>query len=121
MYRYITLAALLAAASPAHSGELPPNAGESIQLGSIRGVIYYTESSSGYTVVTTLADGQSGLPVRFVATLTDNQAQKISVPSMPGERTIALEIRRTGDKLIVSSKQALKEELAISRPQVPGK
>lgn len=121
MYRFIALATLLASGIPAHAGELAPYAGESIQLGSLHGVIYYTHSPTGYAVVTTLADGQAGLPVRFVATLADNQALKISVPGKPGAQTMALEIRRTGDKLILSSGQALTEEVAISRPQVPTK
>jgi hypothetical protein len=75
-------------------------------------VVYYTPSSSGYTVVTTLADGQAGLPVHFVATLADDQVLKISVPRKLGEQAIALEIRRIGDKLILSSSS---EEVAISR------
>jgi hypothetical protein len=119
MHRYIALVALFAAATSAHAGELGPYRGESIELGSIRGVTYYTEAPSGYRVVTTLADGEAGLPLRFEATLADNQRLVISVPGKLGEQSIALEISRAGDKLILSRAQALEEELAVSRPQVP--
>jgi hypothetical protein len=60
MCRCIVLAALFAIATPAKAGELVPRGAESIQLGSLRGVIYYTEAEGGYRVTTTLADGEGG-------------------------------------------------------------
>jgi len=119
MYRCIALAALFAAATPAHAGELVPYGGGSIELGSIRGVAYYTQVPTGYRVITTLADGEAGLPVRFEATLADKQKLIISVPGKLGEQSIALEISRAGDKLILSRPQALEEELVVSPPAGP--
>jgi hypothetical protein len=120
MHRYIALAALAAAAATsAHAGELAPYGGESIALGSMRGVTYYTDSPSGYRVVTTLADGESGLPVRFETTLADKQKLKVSVPGKFGEKTIALEIARAGDKVIVSRPQVADGNLVVSQPQAP--
>jgi hypothetical protein len=108
MYRYIALAAFLAAANPAHAGELVPYHAESIALGSIRGVAYYTEVPGGYRVTTTVADGETGLPVRFETTLADRQSLTISVPGNSGEPGQVVLISRTGDKLI------------LSRPPAPG-
>jgi hypothetical protein len=120
MHRYIALAALAAAATTsAHAGELAPYGGESIALGSMRGVTYYTTSASGYRVVTTLADGETGLPVRFETTLADKQKVKVSVPGKFGEKTIALEIARTGDKVFLSRPQMVDGNLVVSQPQAP--
>jgi hypothetical protein len=120
MHRYIALAALAAAAATSvHAGELAPYGGESIALGSMRGVTYYTTSPGGYRVVTTLADGESGLPVRFETTLADKQKLKVSVPGKFGEKTIALEIIRAGDKVILSQPQIAGGNLVVSQPQAP--
>jgi hypothetical protein len=117
MYKYIALAAILAAAAPAHAGELAPYGGESIKLGSIHGVTYYVESASGdFRVVTTLADGEAGLPVRFEATLADKQRLTISVPGKLGEKSMALEIVRAGDRAILTRPQAREESLVSLAP-----
>ena len=116
MYNYIALAALCAAATSAHAGELAPFEAESIELGSVRGVTYYVESPSGYRVVTTLADGGVSLPVRFEATLSDKQRLTISAPGRLGEKSTALEIMRAGDKLILSRTQAREESLVGLSP-----
>jgi len=101
-----TLAALtivLATTGAAHAGELVPYGAESIELGSIRGVTYFTGEQGGYRVITTLADGEAGLPVRFEATLASDQRLTISVPGKFGEPGKVLEISRTGDHLVVSN------------------
>jgi hypothetical protein len=119
MHRYMALVALCAAATGAHASELAPYGGESIQLGSMRGITYYTTSTSGYRVVTTLADGEAGLPVRFETTLADRQRLKLSVPGKFGEKTIALEISRAGDKVFLTRPQAPEGNLVVLRPQAP--
>jgi hypothetical protein len=120
MYKHIVVAALLAAATPVHGRELAPYGGESIELGSIRGVTYYTEEPTGYRVVTTLADGEAGLPLRFEATLADQQRLVISVPGKLGGQSTVLEVLRAGDKLILSRPQALKGGLAVPGTHVAG-
>jgi hypothetical protein len=120
MYRYIALVALCLAVTAAQAGELAPYQAASIELGSIRGVAYYTELASGYRVVTTLADGEAGLPVRFEATLADNQSLTISVPGRFGELGEMLEISRAGDKLVISAPQPAAEKLAVKGPQALG-
>jgi hypothetical protein len=116
MHRYIGLAALLAAAVPAHAGELAAYQAESVRLGSIRGVTYYTEAQGSYRVVTTLADGEAGLPVRFEAILADRQSIRISVAGKPGEPNPALEISRAADRLVVSSPHAAAAESPVCVP-----
>jgi hypothetical protein len=95
------LAAFLMAASPLHAGELSAMAGESIDLGRFHGVVYYTSACDGYQVVATIADGEAA-PVRFSATLAENQSATISVPGKFGEPAQSVEIARSGDKLTVS-------------------
>jgi hypothetical protein len=107
----------VAAATAAHAGELALYGGESIELGSIRGVAYYVESASGdFRVVTILADSEAGLPVRFEATLADKQRLTISVPGKLGAKSKALEISRTGDRLILTRPQAREESLVGLAP-----
>ena len=96
------LAALTLAASPLHAGELSATAAESINLGRFHGVVYYTSENTGYRVVATIADGEDGLPVRFSATLAEDQSATISVPGKLGEPGQSLEISRSGKKLTVT-------------------
>lgn len=95
------LAAFLMAASPLHAGELSAMAGESIELGRFDGVVYYTSADDGYRVVATIADGGAA-PVRFSATLAENQTATISVPGKLGEPGHSIEISRSGDKLTIT-------------------
>jgi phosphoribosylcarboxyaminoimidazole (NCAIR) mutase len=97
------LAAICLATSPLHAGELSAMAGDSIDLGRFHGVVYYTSKDEGYQVVVTIADGEAGLPVRFSATLAENQSATISVPSKSGEPGRSLEISRSGDKLALTT------------------
>ena len=59
------LAALCAVTSPAYAREIGEIQATSIDLGGFRGVVYYTSEGGGYRVVTTIAEGENGLPVRF--------------------------------------------------------
>jgi hypothetical protein len=120
MVRCIAFAALCLAVTAAQAVELAPYQAASIELGSIRGVAYYTEVPGGGRVVTTLTDGEAGLPVRFEVTLSDNQSLTISVPGKLGEPSKALEISRAGDKLVVSTPQSAAEKLAVTGPQAIG-
>ena len=96
------LAAVFIAASPLHAGELSAMAGETIDLGRFQGVVYFTSENDSYRVVATISDGEAGLPVRFSATLADNQSATISVPGKVGEAGHSFEIARSGDKIVVT-------------------
>jgi hypothetical protein len=118
MFRYLSLAALWLAASPAHAGDLNALEAESITLGSIHGVVYYTVQPDGYRVVATIAEGEDGLPLRFEVTLTDNQKLVVSVPGRVGKQSEVLEISTLGDKLFIAqpSQFPRKEQIIIAEP-----
>ena len=90
------------AAGAAQAGEFGPLQAQSIALGDVKGVAYYTVGESGYEVVATLASGETGTPMRFVATLTPGQRMLLSVPGSANERASEIEIARRGDAMIVS-------------------
>ena len=101
MGKYISLAALLFFATTVHAGELKTMEAGSIAVGAYHGVVFYTSEHDGYHVVATIADGESGLPVRFEATLTDTQKLAISVPGKAGEPSQVFEMSRAGRKLVI--------------------
>ena len=75
----------------------------SIQLHAFSGVVYYTsQSDGGYRIVATLSEGESGLPVRFEATLLDGQKVTISVPGKLGEQGQVVEMTRLHKRLVIS-------------------
>lgn len=101
MNRCLWLAALALAGSSAHAGELAALNAESVDLGSFRGIVYYTVETEGYRVVATLGSGTEGQPIRFVSTLEPGQRMLISLPQAVGQPSIDLEITRDGDALLV--------------------
>jgi hypothetical protein len=115
MYRYIAFAALCMAAMPVHADELGAMKAESIDLAGFLGVVYYTPQEDGYRVVTTIAQGETGLPVRFVATLTENQIVAVSVPGKLGESDQIIKISRVGGKLVVSPQPI--DGIVVSSPK----
>jgi hypothetical protein len=75
---------------------------KSIELGAATGVAYYTIVDDGFRVVATLAAGEAGVPIRFIATLTPGQSVVVSVPRALHETVRQLEIKRNGDIVTVS-------------------
>jgi hypothetical protein len=90
----------LASLGAAHANGLRPIEGKSIDLGEVSGVAYYTVEPDGFRVVTTLAQGEAGTPVRIVSVLAPDQSVVLSTPHQAG----ALEITRKGDSLLVLRK-----------------
>ncbi len=116
MYRYMMLAALCAVTSPGYAAEIGEIQGSSIDLGGFRGVVYYTSEDSGYHVVTTISEGENGLPVRFEATLLEGQKIIVSVPGKLGEPGHAFEMKRSNSKLIVGPSPSASKTLVIAQP-----
>ena len=87
----------MASLGAAHANGLRPIEAQSIHLGDVSGVAYYTVEPNGFRVVTTLAQGEAGTPVRFVSVLAPGQRVVISTPY----QAPALEISRQGDELLV--------------------
>jgi hypothetical protein len=92
----------LASLGAAHANGLPPIEGRSIDLGDVSGVAYYTVEPDGFRVVTTLAQGEAGTPIRFVSVLAPGQRVVLSTPHQAG----AVEISRNGDNLLVRKAKA---------------
>jgi hypothetical protein len=90
-------AVTLASFGAAHADGLRPIEARSIDLGDVSGVAYYTVERDGFHVVTTLAQGEAGTPVRIVSVLTPGQTLVLSTPRQTG----VLEIDRKGDNVFV--------------------
>jgi hypothetical protein len=97
--RNTLLAAAFALASlgAAHADGLRPIEAKSVDLGEVAGVAYYTVEHDGFHVVTTLAQGEMGTPVRIVSVLAPGQSVVLSTP----RQASALEIGREGDSVFV--------------------
>jgi hypothetical protein len=93
----------LASLGAAHANGLRPIEGRSIDLGDVSGVVYYTAEPDGFRVVTTLAQGKAGTPIRFVSVLAPGQRVVLSTPYQAG----ALEISRNDNELFVRKANAL--------------
>jgi len=87
----------LASLGAAHANGLRPIEAQSVHLGDVSGVAYYTVEPDGFRVVTTLALGEAGTPIRFVSVLAPGQRVVLSTPHQAG----AVEISRNGDDLLV--------------------
>ncbi len=99
------LALGLLAPTGGHAGELRPEEGHSFDLGSSRGVAYYTVEPEGYRVVATLA-AENASPVRVTAVLRADQSVTLSVPGALGEGSASLRIDRAGDHVTVAPTHA---------------
>src|SRR6476646_2605219 len=93
----------LACLETAQADGLRPIDAMSIDLGEVSGVAYYTVERDGYHVVTTLAQGMAGMPIRVVSVLAPGQSVVRSTPHQAG----ALEISRNGDSVLVRKAKAV--------------
>ena len=81
----------------AHANGLRPIEGQSVNLGDVSGVAYYTVQPDGFRVVTTLAQGEAGTPIRVVSVLAPGQRVVLSTP----QQADAIEISRNGDGVLI--------------------
>ena len=81
----------------AHADGLQPMQAQSIDLGEVSGIVYYTVERDGFHVVTTLVQGETGIPVRAVSVLAPGQSVVLSTGATAG----AIEISRQADTLLV--------------------
>jgi hypothetical protein len=93
----VAAAFALASLEAVHADGLRPIDAKSIDLGEVSGVAYYTVQRDGYHVVTTLAQGSAGTPIRVVSVLAPGQSVAFSTPHEAG----VLEISRNGDSVLV--------------------
>jgi hypothetical protein len=88
---------VVASLGTAHADGLRPIEAKSINLGDVSGIAYYTIERDGFHVVTTLAQGEAGTPIRVVSVLAPGQSVVLSTPNRPD----TLEISRKGDSVLV--------------------
>jgi hypothetical protein len=100
----VAAAFALASVEAAHADGLRPIDAKSIDLGEVSGVAYYTVERDGFHVVTTLAQGIAGTPIRVVSVLAPGQSVAFSTP-----RAGALEISRNGDSVLVRNAKSGRE------------
>jgi hypothetical protein len=120
MERCVFLVAACVASGPVYAGDVGEMQAASIQLHGFSGVVYYTSESDGYRVVAALSEGESGLPVRFEATLLDGQKLTMSVPSKLGEPSHVVEMTRLHQRLVVSpphSSEAAPDVIVVTSPK----
>jgi hypothetical protein len=103
--RDILFAAAFALASleAAHADGLRPIEARSIDLGEVSGIAYYTVERDGFHVITTLAQGEAGTPIRVVSVLAPGQSVVLSTPN----RASAIEISRKGESVLVRNATAV--------------
>jgi|ERR1700722_15267816 hypothetical protein len=94
---FFATAFALASLGAAHANGLHPIEAKSINLGKVSGVAYYTIERDGFHVVTTLAQGEAGTPIRVVSILAPGQRVVLSTP----DQVDALEISRKGDSVLI--------------------
>jgi len=96
------LALLLGSVAGAGAQDLQPSPSHSVDLGTLKGVAYYTVEAGGdYRLVVTVAQDETAVPVRFVALLSPNQKVTLSVPGDVGSQGASLEIARQGDDVVI--------------------
>jgi hypothetical protein len=93
----------VASLGAARADGLRPIQGESVHLGEISGIAYYTVERDGFHVVATLAQGEAGTPIRVVSVLAPGQRLVLSTPQQAG----AIEISRQGDSVLVRKAKAV--------------
>jgi hypothetical protein len=87
----------LASLGATRADGLRPVEAKSIDLGEVSGVAYYTVERNGFHVVTTLAQGEAGTPIRVVSVLAPGQRVVLSTANHASR----LEISRQGDSVLV--------------------
>ena len=97
----LAAALTLATFSAVQADSVQPLHAQTIDLGEVSGVAYYTIENDGFHVVTTLVQGEAGTPLRVVNVLAPGQSVVLSTPSEIGVAPVEIEITRQGDTLLV--------------------
>jgi hypothetical protein len=103
IYRTIIAAAVaIASIGAVQAEELRPLQGQTINLGEVSGVAYYTVERNGFHVVATLAQpSETAAPMRVEAVLAEGQSVTFSTPGGADLRPGAIEISRQNGQVLV--------------------
>jgi hypothetical protein len=101
-------AALLLSLATAQAEGLKPIQAQSLDLGEVNGIAYYTVEHDGFHVVATLEHvmpalkgDTSEVPLRVQAVLASGQSLVLSTPGWTNAPPVSLTIKRHGDELVV--------------------
>jgi hypothetical protein len=83
---------------PLHAEPLAPIQAQTVDLGALAGVAYYTVERDGDRLVLTLQTRQSDTPFRVMATLAPGQIVTLSVPRKFGEPAVELHFARHNEQ-----------------------
>ena len=118
-HRLLTAVAAMIVAGGAHAESLRPIEGKDIDLGTMTGVVYYTDDTSDYRVVATLqTDSENPSIVRFVATLAPDQWVMLSTPRGAGEPASEVRFVRHGDQVFVDRGGLAAEAVRVTKAPV---
>jgi hypothetical protein len=99
----VVLAAMVASwSSTARATELGPLQAQSLRIGEMNGVAYYTVQGPSYHVVATLA-AEGGTPLRFEGSLLPGQKLLVSVPDSATAKAHTIKLVRQGNRLLVDA------------------
>ncbi|MDQ0346364.1 hypothetical protein [Ancylobacter vacuolatus] len=94
--------AVIAPVRAADKAGLKPATAQTINIGYVNGVAYYTPQHDGYHVVATLTVA-GGAPIRVSATLQPDQVVSFSVPGAADTAESIVEIARHGDAITLTN------------------
>ncbi|NEU13212.1 hypothetical protein G3T14_13855 [Methylobacterium sp. BTF04] len=103
---FLAAALLTGFTGVANAETIKPLDGNSVTLGDLAGVAYYTAEAKGYRVVVTLARTETARSIRFETVLASGQSVTLSTPRELGADAQVVEITRTGDLVSVSRAKA---------------
>ena len=102
LHYFAAAAALALAASTAHADGLKPIQAQSLDLGEVSGIGYYTVADDGFHVVATLAhDDTNEKPLRIHAVLLPGQSMVFSTAGTTMAESVSIAIKRQGDEVLV--------------------
>jgi hypothetical protein len=99
----LAAAALALTIGTAEAEGLKPIQAQSIDLGGVSGVAYYTVEPDGFHVVATLAEGEAGVPIRVQAVLATGQSLTFSTPAGVGIVPTTIVVGRRGEEVVVEA------------------
>jgi hypothetical protein len=117
---FCILAGLIGVAGAAHGQDVLPMQATNINLVDFKGIAYYTVEKEGLRIVATVAQGEAGTPIRFVATLLPGQRTVLSVPGAVGQVEQAVELLRVDDRVSISPATAATDPKSADNLAVAG-
>lgn len=101
IHRVIAAAALSLTVGTAQADGLKPIQAQPVDLGSVSGIAYYTIEPDGFHVVATLAQGETGTPIRVRSVLASGQSIIFSTPGGFGVEPVTITIAREEEQVVV--------------------